>query len=96
MSAAVDRPSPVAIALALAEMGAGMKDSPGDVGNYERSSLADAAELLQRDPPDVWGALDAAEKGCAHAFRGTWVEDRIEAWLCAALAEILKGKNGAT
>jgi len=91
MSAAVDRPSPVAIALFLAEAGAAIKDSSTDVGNFERWSLADAARLLRADPPDVRGAFGAAQEGCAHAFRGTFVEDRIEAWMCAAVAELLKG-----
>jgi hypothetical protein len=94
MSAAVDRPTPVAVARRLAELGASFKDFPGDVGNFERGQLEEAAAFLQREEPAVARALAAAEKGVAHAFRGRWVEDRPESWLCAAVAALLAAREG--
>lgn len=91
MSAGVDRPSPVAIARFLAQTGADIKEFDADCGNRERWALQDAVGFLSVEPPNLRGAYAAAQEGCAHAFRGDFVEKRLEAWLCAAVAELLKG-----
>ena len=90
ISMPVDRPTSMAIARYLAERAAAMKLFPGDAGNIERDQLHEVAVYLDTEPPRILQALVAAEQGVAHAWRGTFVEDRIEAWLCAAVAELLR------
>jgi hypothetical protein len=91
MSGGVDRPSAVAIARFLAKTGADIKEFEADAGNRQRWALEEAVGFLSAEPANVRGAFNAAQEGCAHAFRGYFVETRPEAWLCAAVAELLKG-----
>lgn len=87
---AVERPSQTAIARTLAEMAGAMSDFDGDAGSFERHQMQIAAKHLACDPPKAAKALKCAESGVAHAWRGTWQESRAEAWICAAVAELLK------
>lgn len=91
MSAGFDLPSPVATARFLAQFGAELGRFDGTSDNCERWALAQAAEFLSFEPPNCAAALESAEEGCEHAFRGTFVEDRCEAWLCVAVVELLRG-----
>ena len=70
--------------------GASRRDFEGDAGNYERACIQAAADALQADPPRVTEALKEAEMGVAHAWRGTFIEDRPEAWECATVAALLR------
>jgi hypothetical protein len=86
-----DGPSTVAIARRLAAVGAEVRGgNPGDVGSCENDYMAEAFEFLSAAPPDIARALEAADKGVAHAWRLDYVEDRDEAWMCAAVAALLR------
>lgn len=88
---APDSPSIIAIARHLAEQGAAVRSGiPGDVGNFENHCLEQALKALNQDPPNVAAARDFAAQGVAHAWRGDFEENRDEAWLCAAVAELLR------
>lgn len=89
-SKGVVRRSNVALALCVAEQAATQGDFAGTPGNYERFCLMAAAAALQADPPRVSVALKEAEDGVAHAWRGTFVEDRVEAWACAKVVALLQ------
>lgn len=91
MKTAAERPSPVAIARALAEHFAALEDFDGDAGNFERQQCHDIAGHLYADPPAVREALEAAERGIGHHWRGSYSEDRPEGWACAAIAHLLRG-----
>ncbi len=83
---AVEAPSPVAIARALAGLTTGLT---ADV-NYERVCLQEVHLYLSQDPPNLDKARDELRQGMAHAFRQGWREDeRPEAWLVAACAQLL-------
>jgi len=83
---AVEPPSPVAIACALTESSAALA---GDT-NVERECLKEAHRHLSQQPPDIEKARAELAHGMAHAFRGSWREDkRPEAWLIAACAQLL-------
>jgi len=88
---AVARPSRVAIALKLASTGRKIINFKGDPGNFERQMLAEVEVFLESGTPHTKAALESAERGCAHAFGGSQSEARLEAWLCAAVAELLRG-----
>jgi len=90
MSAGFDRPSRVAVARALAALGAEIKESEHDAGNYERDVLSSIVRSLVEEPPNLGAALKSAEDGVAHAFRGAWIEHRIEGLLCCAVYELLQ------
>lgn len=86
----VDRPTNIAIARWLATQAASRKDFEPDAGNYERQCMEEAVAALRADPPQVAKALEEAEDGVAHAWRGRYEEDRFEAWACAAVAALLR------
>ena len=85
----IDRPTKIAIARWLATEAAARKDFEHDAGNYERDCMEVVADWLNDDPPRVAEALESAENGVGHAWRGFFTENRSEAWACAAAAELL-------
>ena len=86
----LDRPTNIAIARWVAEQASSRKDFEQDVGNYERDCMEEALAALVADPPQVAKALEEAERGVAHAWRGSYQEDRFEAWACAAVSALLR------
>lgn len=89
MNRPVDRPSPVAIARALCAL---TSELPNDM-NYERSCLEEAHTYLSEDPPNIAAAKGELADGVTHAFRALHKEDRPEAWLVAACAELLRDEK---
>ena len=89
-SKGVVRRNNVALARCVAEQAVTRATFAGTPGNYERFCLLAAAAALQADPPHVSVALKEAEDGVAHAWRGTFVEDRAEAWACAKVVAQLQ------
>ena len=89
-SKGVVRRNNVARARCVAEQAATQAAFAGTPGNYERFCLLAAAAALQADPPCVTVALKEAEDGVGHAWRGTFVEDRVEAWACAKVVALLQ------
>jgi hypothetical protein len=88
--AAFDRPTKIAIARWIAGQGASRRGVEGDVGNHERWCLQAIVAALDAEPPQTAKALQEAEQGVAHAWRGRYVEARPEAWECAAVAALLR------
>lgn len=86
MNLPADRPSPVAIARALCAL----PIVNAEPENYERSCLEEARKYLSEDPPNIEAARQEFADGVAHAFRLRHREERPEAWLVAACAELLR------
>lgn len=83
---AVEPPSPLAIARALIGMSAALA---GNI-NFERECLEEAHRYLSQEPPNIEKARAELADGMAHAFRERWrEEERPEAWLVAACAQLL-------
>ncbi len=59
--------------------------------NYERDCLEEAAELLRKRKYEK--AIHVLGKGCDHAWRDKWTEDRPEAFACKEAFDILTGKE---
>ena len=87
----VDKPSNVATARWLAKHGASL----AGLDNYEKSCLLEIGAALDAEPPRVTDALATAQEGVAHAWRGSFVEDRAEAWICAAVVALLRAESKA-
>lgn len=89
-SKGVVRGSNVALARCVAEQAAMLAVFARTPGNNERFCLMAAVAALQADPPRVSAALQEAEDGVAHAWRGTFEEDRMEARACAKVVALLR------
>lgn len=86
MNMPADRPSPIAIVRALCTL----PFVTPEPGNYERDCLQHAHKYLSEEPPNVIAARQEIGDGLAHAFRRTHREQRPEAWVVAACAELLR------
>ena len=78
-------PSRVDIARALCDLPV----FDGTPTNFERQCLLYAHRFLAERPPNIAGARAELAEGVAHAFR-EFREERPEAWIVAACAELLK------
>ena len=82
----VERPTNVAIARWLAKAAA----TRSELSNYEQQCAVEILSFLEREPPNITAALEEADDGISHAWRGNFVEERFEAWACAAIAALLR------
>ena len=94
MSAAANtasfKPKPLDNARYLAHLGVEIRESEHDVGNFERHQLAIALGHLGAGTSRPVSALKAAAEGISHAWRANWQETRDEAWICAAVFELVR------
>ena len=88
MSHPIERPSNVAIARALCALP--LITNEIDSLNFENGCLEEAHKHLSKEPPDIQAAKSEFAEGVAHAFRAKHQENRPEAWLVAACAELLR------